>query len=199
VTDRCNCGRGASDQAPLPPKHYRGPDELLHDRSGEECGCDGHRPGDPASNRLGDVGSEHVRREIFEPTATSVAVVVSNGVGRLPRWAASVTTGTLDEDGYTWYPDDLGSGEYWVSGDFGSRDTPVGVQRATARIAAMYSPTPFTAQADAEGNPIGRPPAPSQQDETDPSPPGGMNYERTTGDPVADAWLEPYKTNRVLV
>jgi hypothetical protein len=138
-------------------------------------------------------------REIFEPTATSVAVVVSNGVGRLPRWAASVTTGTLDEDGYTWYPDDLGSGEYWVSGDFGSRDTPVGVQRATARIAAMYSPTPFTAQADAEGNPIGRPPAPSQQDETDPSPPGGMNYERTTGDPVADAWLEPYKTNRVLV
>jgi hypothetical protein len=142
---------------------------------------------------------EGYAREIFEPTATTVLVAVNYGEGRLPRWAASVTTGTLGPDGYTWYPDDLGSGEYWVSGDFGSRETPLGVQRAAARLAAMYAPTEFTAEADAEGNPIGEPPAPTPQDESNPSPPSGIMYERTTGDPVVDAWLEPYKTNRILV
>jgi len=142
-------------------------------------------------------------REMWEPTTTTISVAVSYGVGRLSRWAASVTTGSLDPDGHTWYPGYLASGEFLVDGDFGSRETPLGVQMAAARLAAMYSPVPFTGQADAEGNPIGQPPAPNPQDETDPGPPkqrqGESEYERTTGDPVVDAWLEPYKTNRVLV
>jgi hypothetical protein len=41
------------------------------------------------------------------------------------------------------------------------------------------------------------------QDATDPGPPqvrqGSAEYERTTGDPVVDAWLEPYKSHRVLI
>lgn len=138
-------------------------------------------------------------RSIWEPTDTTIPVAVSNGVGRLSRWAASVESGSLGSDGHTWYASGLVTGEVFVAGDYGTRETPLGVQMAAARLAAMYSPAPFTAQADDEGNPVGRPPAPTQQDETDPAPPGGMNYERTTGDPVADAWLEPYKTNRVLV
>jgi hypothetical protein len=138
-------------------------------------------------------------RSIWEPTDTAIQVAVSNGVGRLSRWAASVEEGSLGPDGYTWYPSSLVAGEYWVPGDFGARETPVGVQMAAARLAAMYSPVAFTAQADAEGNPVGRPPAPTKQDGTDPGPPSGVEHERTTGDPVVDAWLEPYKTNRVLV
>jgi hypothetical protein len=138
-------------------------------------------------------------REIWEPTDTTVRVAVCNGVGRLPRWANTVETGSLGEDGHTWYSGGLVVGEVLVAGDYGSRETPVGVQMAAARLAATYSPTAFTAQADDEGNAIGRPPAPTKQDETDPGPPDGVDYERTTGDPVVDAWLEPYKTNRVLI
>lgn len=142
-------------------------------------------------------------REIWEPTTTTISVWTSYGVGRLSRWAASVTTGSLEPDGYTWYSGYLVSGEFLVDGDFGSRETPLGVQMAAARLAATYSPIPFTPQADAEGNPIGRPPASTEQDGTDPGPPqqrqGVPATERTTGDPIVDAWLEPYKTNRVLV
>jgi len=141
-------------------------------------------------------------RALFAPTDLTVEVMVGDGEGRLPYWAATVTTGTLEVDGRTWHPDDWGSGVYHVEGDFGYRDTPAPVQMASARLAAVYSPAEFTAQADAEGNPIGRPPAPTQQDESDPSPPqqrAGASGERTTGDPVADAWLEPYKTRRVMV
>jgi hypothetical protein len=142
-------------------------------------------------------------REIWEPTTTTIMVAVSYGVGRLSRWAASVQTGSLGSDGYTWYAGYMASGEFPVTGDFGSRETPLGVQLAAARLAATYSPIPFTAQADAEGNPIGRPPASTEQDGTDPGPPqqrqGVPASERTTGDPIVDAWLEPYKTNRVLV
>jgi hypothetical protein len=138
-------------------------------------------------------------REIWEPTSLTLQVQVSLGEGRLSRWAASVETGSLGVDGHTWSPDDLGTGQYDVAGDFGSRSTPAGVQMAAARLAALFAPAPFTAQADAEGNPIGRPPAPTMQDETDPGPPSGVANERTTGDPVVDAWLEPHKTNRVMV
>jgi len=149
-------------------------------------------------------------RETFQPTTTILTVWANDGTGRLNRWAASVDTGVLDADGRTWHPDDLGCGEYLVSADIGSRQTPVAVGRAAARLAAIYSPAPFTAQTDSEGNPTGRPPAPTQQDATDPSPPqhkagqpvdqtGGAPNERTTGDLIADAWLEPYKTNRVMV
>lgn len=148
-------------------------------------------------------------RETFEPTNEVLSVFVgADGQGRLSRWAASVEEGYLGVDGFTWSPISetwyypyVVAGEYHVSADVGSREVPLAVQRAAARLAAIYSPAPFNAQADAEGNPIGRPPAPHQQDETDPSPPQGKagGGERTTGDVVVDAWLEPYKTNRTLV
>jgi len=148
-------------------------------------------------------------RETFEPTDAVLTVYVGEGYGRLPRWAASVTEGTLDADGFTWYPpytypwaySGLVGSEWLVPADIGSRTTPVAVQRAAARLAAIYSPAPFQGQADAEGNPIGRPPATSLQDQTDPAPPQNKagGGERTTGDLVADSWLEPHKVNRVLV
>jgi len=148
-------------------------------------------------------------RETFEPTNAVLTVYVGDVYGRLPRWAASVTEGTLDVDGFTWYPpttypwsySGMVGGEWLVSADIGSREVPLAVSRAAARLAAVYSPAPFSGQADAEGNPIGRPPAPTLQDETDPGPPQGKagGGERTTGDLVADSWLEPYKVNRVMV
>jgi hypothetical protein len=147
-------------------------------------------------------------RDLFEPTDMSTYVEVdATGMGYLDRWAASVTVGTLGTDGRTWWatgalPFPTGAA-FEVPGDYGHRVTPVPVSNAAARLAALYCPAPFTAQADAEGNPIGRPPAPTQQDETDPAPPsqrqGEADYDRTTGDPVTDHWLEPYKTNRVLI
>lgn len=148
-------------------------------------------------------------RSLFEPTVTSYVVTVDIfGMAYLPVWAASVNVGALAADGRTWTADGSppfdGYGATWeVSGDYGARVTPEAVSRAAARLAALWCPAPYTAQADAEGNPIGRPPAPTMQDETDPAPPsqrqGGPEYERTTGDPVVDNWLEPYKTNRVMI
>lgn len=148
-------------------------------------------------------------RETFEPTNAVLSVFVgADGQGRLSRWAASVEEGYLAVDGFTWSPvaEDwyypyVVAGEYHVPADIGSREVPVAVQRAAARLAAIYSPVVFTGQSDAEGNPIGRAPGSTLQDESDPAPPtlkaGGG--ERTTGDLVVDSWLEPYKTNRALV
>lgn len=146
-------------------------------------------------------------RETFEPTDAVLTVFVGDNVGRLPRWAASVTEGTLGADGFTWTPPSpydysyVVAGEWLVQADIGSRAVPLAVARAAARLAAIYCPAPFEGQADAEGNPIGRPPAPSVQDESDPAPPQNKagGGERTTGDLVVDSWLEPYKTNRVMV
>jgi hypothetical protein len=147
-------------------------------------------------------------RDLFVPTDMSTTVEVdTTGMGYLSLWAASVDVGTLGTDGRTWWaegalPFPTGAA-FEVPGDYGRRVIPRPVSNAAARLAALYCPAPFTAQADAEGNPIGRPPAPTKQDETDPAPPsarqGEADYERTTGDPVTDHWLEPYKTNRVLI
>ena len=150
---------------------------------------------------------ERYCRDVFVPTDLSFTVPVDVwGVGWLPVAAYTVDVGTLGFDGHTWTADGTGpfdgSVEYDVSGDFGWRTCPEQVSMASARLAARARPAAFTAQADAEGNPIGRPPAPSMQDETDPAPPQGRQgaaTERTTGDPVVDAWLEPYKINRVLI
>jgi hypothetical protein len=147
-------------------------------------------------------------RDLFVPTDMSTHVEVdTTGMGYLSLWAASVDVGTLGTDGRTWWaagalPFPSGAA-FEVSGDYGRRVIPRAVGNAAARLAALYCPAPFTAQADAEGTPIGRPPAPTMQDESDPAPPsqrqGGPDYERTTGDPVTDHWLEPYKTRRVLI
>jgi hypothetical protein len=150
-------------------------------------------------------------RDHFAPAQLSFRVPVdAYGVGYLPVIAYAVDVGTLGYDGRTWTTDEFPpfggycSGiEFDVPGDYGWRTTPTPVSQAAARLAALYRPAPFTAQADDEGNPIGRPPAPTVADETDPAPPtqrsGSAEYERTTGDPTVDAWLEPYKSNRVLI
>ncbi len=150
---------------------------------------------------------ERYCRDVFVPTDLTYTVPVDVwGVGWLPVAAYAVDSGTLGFDGHTWTSDDTGPfdvyTEYDVSGDYGWRTCPEQVSMASARLAARVLPAPFTAQADAEGNPVGRPPAPTMQDETDPAPPQnrqGVATERTTGDPVADAWLEPYKISRVLI
>lgn len=147
-------------------------------------------------------------RDLFVPTRMSTYVEIdSSGWGFLALWAYSVDIGTLGPDGRTWWA--AGALPFTtdvpieVPGDYGRRAIPRSVSNAAARLAALYCPDSFTAQADAEGNPIGRPPAPTMQDATDPAPPsqrqGDAATERTTGDPVTDHWLEPFKTNRVLI
>ena len=142
-------------------------------------------------------------RNVWSPRTMEVLVSCYNNVGRIPIYCTSATTGTLDSDGHTWHPDDWwGAGDYLVSVEAGTETVPPAVTRASSRLAAQSSPTAFTAQADAEGNPIGRPPAAAMSGETDPAPPqerSGQAGDRTTGDPVVDAWLEPYKMNRVLI
>jgi hypothetical protein len=156
----------------------------------------------------GELIIERYTRDVFAPTDTGYLVPVDVwGVGYLPVGAHAVDVGTLDFDGRTWTADGLppfpAGMEFYVAGDYGWRATPRGVAMANARLAALACPAPFTAQTDGEGNPIGRPPAPTVADETDPAPPsqrqGDAEYGRTTGDPVADQWLEPYKQNRVMI
>jgi hypothetical protein len=146
---------------------------------------------------------DNYTRAVWSPVNLTVRVHVADNWGRLFYWCSSAATGTLDPDGRTWHPDDgIGLGDYDVSVVAGPTCTPSAIQLASARLAAQASPQPFTAQADAEGNPVGRPPASAQSDLTDPGPPQGRQgatNDRTTGDPVVDAWLEPYKTNRVLI
>jgi|KBSMisStaDraftv2_1062788.scaffolds.fasta_scaffold742638_2 hypothetical protein len=145
-------------------------------------------------------------RHVWAPTQIAFRVVTDDtGTARLPMLCYGVDTGILDDDGHTWMPDGwwIMAGQEWVVvADAGTRNTPVPIARACARLAAVYSPEPFTAQADAEGNPIGRPPATTEADQTDPGPPqirSGQPGDRTTGDAVVDAWLEPFKMNRVMV
>ena len=159
----------------------------------------------------GELIIERYCRDVFVPTDLTYTVPVDVwGVGWLPVTAYTVNVGTLGYDGRTWTADADYTGaafpadtEYDVPGDYGWRTCPAQVSAANARLAARALPAAFTAQADAEGNPTGRPPAPTMQDETDPAPPQGRQgqagTERTTGDPVVDAWLEPYKQNRVLI
>jgi hypothetical protein len=156
----------------------------------------------------GEIIIERYCRDVFAPTALGYLIPVDvYGVGYLPVTAYTVDVGTLGYDGRTWTADGYSSyatgTEFLVTGDYGWRTTPAQVTAANARLAARALPVAFTAAADAEGNPSGRPPAPTVQDATDPGPPqvrqGSAEYERTTGDPVVDAWLEPYKSNRVLI
>jgi hypothetical protein len=150
-------------------------------------------------------------RDHFKPDQLAFTIPLDAwGVGYLPVICfelADPAAGALDYDGRTYtvagYPPFGGYGadvEVTVAGDYGWRTTPAAVSKAAARLAALYSPAPFEAQADAEGNPIGLPPAPTLQDQSDPGPPAEqVQGDRTTGDTVADAWLEPYKSNRVLI
>jgi len=147
-------------------------------------------------------------RDHFKPDPLGFVVPVDEwGQGWLPVIAYSVDTGDLAPDGRTWiadgWPPFPAGIDFYVSGDYGWRTTPAPVVDAAARLAALYSPGVYTAQADAEGNPTGIPPAPTAQDQSDPGPPqqrqGSPADQRTTGDPVVDAWLEPYKSNRVLI
>jgi hypothetical protein len=143
-------------------------------------------------------------RTVWSERPMTASVYVSDGWGRIPVWCSVALTGTLDPDGHGWWADDpfLPTGEYQVEVVAGPPNTPPAINRASARLAAQMSPLPFTAEADAEGNPIGRPPAPARSDLTDPGPPTGRQGEandRTTGDPTVDAWLEPYKVNRVML
>lgn len=147
-------------------------------------------------------------RDRFTPAQLSFLVPVDSwGQGYLPVIAYAVDTGTLGYDGRMWladgYPPFGADSEFLVTGDYGWRTTPAPVVDAAARLAALYSPAPFTGQADGEGNPIGRAPGSTAQDESDPAPPsqrqGSPADQRTTGDPIVDAWLEPYKANRVLI
>jgi hypothetical protein len=150
-------------------------------------------------------------RDHFKPDSLTFRIPVDAwGTGYLPVIAYAVDVGTLAYDGRTWtsdgYPPFGGYAtetEFDVSGDYGWRTTPAPVIDAAARLAALYSPGPYTPAADAEGNPSGMPPAPTLQDLSDPGPPlqrqGSPADQRTTGDPVVDAWLEPYKSNRVMI
>gem|GEM_PF-4374311 len=87
-------------------------------------------------------------RETFEPTNAVLTVYVGDVYGRLPRWAASVTEGTLDVDGFTWYPpttypwsySSVVGGEWLVSADIGSRTVPLAVSRAAARWRPSTAP-----------------------------------------------------------
>lgn len=150
-------------------------------------------------------------RWAFGPRDATIEVVCGHGgLGRFNRPVTAVESGVLFPDQW-WQSPDLGSGPYWVDVTLGELVVPEGVKWATARLAGIYCPTPFTAQADEEGQAVGQPPTSNPQDETDPSPPqarqgsptgaagAGQGPERTTGDPVCDAWLEPYKTNRVMI
>jgi hypothetical protein len=138
-------------------------------------------------------------RSAFSPRLlTQICYTDAAGWGRLGRPTISVECGTL-YGSYRWLaPLPGGQAEWAVPGVVGMEFTPTSVVRATARLAAMLSPAPFSGQADEEGQPIGRPPAPSQSDLTDPAPPVGTPSSRTTGDPVADQWLAPFRTNQVL-
>jgi len=150
-------------------------------------------------------------RDHFKPDDLSFRVPVDEwGTGYLPVIAYATDVGVLGYDGRTWSTDTFppfggyySGTEFDVAGDYGWRTTPAPVIDAAARLAALYSPGQFDGQADAEGNPIGMPPAPTLQDQSDPGPPtqrqGSPATERTTGDPIVDAWLEPYKTNRVMI
>lgn len=155
----------------------------------------------------GEVVINRYCRDVFTPADLAFLVPVDEwGRGYLPVTCYALTDavqGSLDYDGRTWtaagFPP-FPSMEFLVAGDYGWREVPLPVAMANARLAAMYLPAPFTAQTDAEGNPIGQPPAPTEGDQTDPGPPTARTpTDRTTGDPVADAWLEPYKTNKVLI
>lgn len=150
-------------------------------------------------------------RDHFTPDELTFRVPVDAwGTGYLPVIAYAVDVGTLGYDGRTWttpeFPPFGGYGsdtEFDVPGDYGWRTTPAPVVDGAARLAALYSPGIYEAQADAEGNPAGLPPAPTLQDQSDPGPPlqrqGSPADQRTTGDPIVDAWLEPYKSNRVMI
>jgi hypothetical protein len=139
-------------------------------------------------------------RWAFGPRDVTIEIVCgTNGLGRFNRPVTAVTEGQLLPDHYWIAPAQL-PGSYLVEVTLGEVDVPEGVKWATARLAGTYCPTPFTAQADAEGQAEGQPPASHPQDETDPSPPKFRGPgDRTTGDPVVDAWLEPYKANRVMI
>ena len=138
-------------------------------------------------------------RSAFSPRLlTQVVWTDAAGWGRLPRPTLSVECGTL-HGFHRWLAPSFTAGEWAVPGVVGFEVTPTSVIRATARLAAMLSPAPFTAQADAEGQPVGRPPAPTQDDLQDPSVKAAEAGTRTTGDLVADALLNPYKINQVLV
>lgn len=138
-------------------------------------------------------------RSAFSPRLlTQIVWTDVEGWGRLPRPTISVECGTLYGD-HRWQSPGPQAGEWAVPGVVGMSTTPTSVVRATARLAAMLSPMPFTAQADEEGQAVGRPPAPSQDDMKDPAPPKADAASRTTGDPGADALLNPYKINQVMV
>ena len=126
------------------------------------------------------------------------------GRGRFALPTISVTEGTLDPDGQ-WTapsPDGYLAAEWLVDTVAGYPEVPAAVSRCAGRLAAVLAPAPFTAQADAEGQPIGRPPASPIDDGTDPSPQQTKatdDPELTTGDPVADLMLTPYRRNRVMI
>lgn len=139
-------------------------------------------------------------RWAFGPRDATIEIVCgNNGLGRFNRPVTAVTEGTLLPDHY-WIAPALLPGSYLVEVTLGELDVPEGVKWATARLAGIYCPTAFTAQADDEGQAVGQPPTSNPQDETDPSPPQLRGAgDRTTGDAICDAWLEPYKANRVMI
>jgi len=139
-------------------------------------------------------------RWAFGPREADIEVLCgANGLGRFNRPVTEVSDGTLLPGRYWLAPFGL-SGTYLVTVTMGEVTIPEGVKHATARLAGIYCPTPFTAEADSEGQAVGQPPTSNPQDETDPSPPRQRGAgDRTTGDPTVDAWLEPYKANRVMI
>lgn len=85
-----------------------------------------------------------------------------------------------------------GPGDGVLRATWGWPSPPEDVQRATARLAALFAPVPFQPMSDAEGNPVARPPVTPVDDLTDPAPPRA-GWRRSTGDPVADALLDPHR------
>lgn len=141
-------------------------------------------------------------RSRFEPTSLDQLISVgADGIGRFPLPTSAVAEGELLGDNGLWRAPSFGPAEWLVSTTAGEAEVPVTVSVVAARLAAMLAPAAFTAQADAEGQPIGRPPAPAISDETDPGPTGAAPDEapHTTGDKIADEMLTPYRRNVVMI
>jgi hypothetical protein len=194
----------------------------------EEAGMDPTAPPADQDQAVADASRlvEQYTTRYFVPVVTTVSAVIYQGevVASVPIWEVE-SIGWPATDGSTYPGPMLWDGqdtvaqcydgttlvngwEHWgsrsaqsvrVTGTVGYLTTPLGVRRATARLAALLLPVGFVGASDAEGNATGRVPGlPPVDDLTDPGPPRKVpdpvdRATLSTGDAVADALLDPYR------